>query len=200
MSASSGDDITALLTELVTTLRDLETEIEPRTERGNPRPPTPRELLRFTSDVTIPAAILVLKTNIEALKLLRRALRMADGRPPTSGTGASTVTDRATRLSRATLSRLDDALSDLQAAVEGQPADEEARELLAEARDLRDDLAERLDDAGGETADDIDPTDGGTDVPVDVDAELRSIKDELDDDVDGNGGSPGGDGGDDNHN
>ncbi|MFC7028027.1 hypothetical protein ACFQH8_12140 [Halomicroarcula sp. GCM10025710] len=69
MSDSSGDDVTALLTDLVTTLRDLETAVEPRTERGRPRPPTPKELLRFTSDVTIPAAILVLRTNIEALKL-----------------------------------------------------------------------------------------------------------------------------------
>ncbi|GGN89011.1 MULTISPECIES: DUF7547 family protein [Haloarcula] len=190
MSASSGDDITALLTDLVRTLRDLETEMEPTTESGRPRPPTPKELLRFTSDVTIPAAILVLKTNVEALKLLRRALRMAEGRPTSTGSGASEVRRRATTLSKATLTRLDDALTDLQDAVEGRPQDEDARELLEEARELRSDLAEQL----AETQDD-DTLEGGIDeVPVDVDAELESIKDDLEDaengrDDDGDGGN-----------
>ncbi|MBV0922972.1 hypothetical protein KTS45_02065 [Halomicroarcula limicola] len=189
MSASSGDDVTALLTDLVRTLRKLETEVEPTTESGVPRPPTPSELLRFTSDVTIPAAILVLQTNIEALKLLRRALRMADGRPATSESATDEVRQRATRLSRVTLSRLDDALTDLQGAMEGRPQDEEARELLDEARRLRADLDDRLaerpegnrnggtsDDPSDDTADEADEVD----VPVDVDAELKSIKDDID--------------------
>jgi len=175
------DDVTTLLTELVTTLQDLETEVEPTTENGRPRPPTPGELLRFTSDVTIPAAILVLKTNIEALKLLRRALRIAEGRP-TGSSGGHNVRARASELSRTTLSRLDDALSDLQGAVEGRPPDDEARELLAEARELRASLAEQLADGeamvDGETAE-------PTEVPVDVDAELRSIKDDIEDASDG---------------
>ena len=179
MSESSDDDVTALLSELVRTLQDLETEVEPTTADGRPRPPSPGELLRFTSDVTIPAAILILKTNIEALKLLRRALRMADGRPATSQSGAGEVRRRATELSKTTLSRLDAALSDLQDAVEGRPQDEEARRLLDEARDLRGDLAEQLD--GAASTDGADAVEG-TEVPVDVDAELRSIKDEIDDD------------------
>ncbi|MBX0323290.1 hypothetical protein EGH21_09630 [Halomicroarcula sp. F13] len=183
MSASSGDDITALLTDLVRTLRDLETEVEPTTESGRPRPPTPKELLRFTSDVTIPAAILVLKTNIEALKLLRRALRMAEGRPTSTGSGASEVRRRATTLSRATLARLDDALTDLQDAVEGRPQDEDARRLLEEARELRSDLAEQLAEAGAD--DSLEGEFGGSEVPVDVDAELESIKDDLEDAEDG---------------
>lgn len=177
MSTSADDDLTALLSDLVTTLRQLETEIEPTTESGLPRPPTPGELLRFTNDVTIPAVILVLKTNIEVLKLLRRALRMAEGRPPT-GTGPTEVRRRATELSRVSLSRLDDALSDLQRAVEGVPEDEEARELLREARQLRKELADRLsEEPSGSDA--VESTET-TDVPVDVDAELRSIKDEID--------------------
>ncbi|WP_424004528.1 DUF7547 family protein [Haloarcula salina] len=177
---SSDDDLTALVTDLVTTLQDLETEIEPTTESGLPRPPTPRELLRFTSDVTIPAIILVLKTNVEALKLLRRALRMAEGRPTSSGSASGEVRQRATRLSRATLSRLDDALTDLQHAVEGTPEDEEARELLDEAQELRAELADRLaEEPGGDTdGPDVD----ATDVPVDVDAELQSIKEDVDGD------------------
>lgn len=191
MSDSSGDDITALLSDLVRTLQDLETEVEPTTESGLPRPPTPSELLRFTSDVTIPAAILILKTNIEALKLLRRALRMADGRPP-ERSGAAEVRRRATELSRTTLTRLDDALTDLQQAVEGRPEDEEARELLAEAQRLRSDLADRLaDQSAGVNGAEPDGVDSeSVDVPVDVDAELRSIKDDLDDQSDTDGGAP----------
>jgi len=177
--SDAEEDIPALLSELVRTLQDLQTEVEPRTERGRPRPPTPKELLRFTSDVTIPAAILVLKTNIEALKLLRRALRLAEGRPATSTSGSG-VQERATQLSRATLARLDDALTDLQGAVEGRPADAEARELLTEARQLRASLAEQLADTESVNGDDFDTVEA-TDVPVDVDAELRSIKDDIDD-------------------
>ncbi|NHX38303.1 MULTISPECIES: hypothetical protein [Haloarcula] len=174
---SSDDDLTALITDLVTTLQDLETEVEPTTDSGLPRPPTPGELLRFTSDVTIPAVILVLKSNIEALKLLRRALRMAEGRPTSTGSASGEVRQRASDLSRATLSRLDGALTDLQQAVEGTPEDEEARELIQEAQQLRGQIRERL-AAESEVSEEVDP-DEVTDVPVDVDAELRSIKDDI---------------------
>lgn len=180
MSDSSDEDVGAILAELVETLQDLETTVEPRTETGRPRPPSPRELLRFTSDVTIPAAILVLKTNIEALKLLRRALRMADGRPPRATSDGDAVRERAGKLTRVTLAGLDDALTDLQAAFEGQPTDEDARELLTEARELRATLEDQLADseANGESPE-------GTNVSVDVDAELRSLKDDIDDISDG---------------
>ncbi|MBX0294158.1 DUF7547 family protein [Haloarcula nitratireducens] len=200
MSASSGDDVTALLTDLVRTLQELETEVEPTTESGIPRPPTPSELLRFTSDVTIPAAILVLQTNIEALKLLRRALRMADGRPAASESATNEVRQRATQLSRVTLSRLDDALTDLQDAMEGRPQDEEARELLDEARRLRSDLDDRLSERPDENGTAPEDSADEVDVPVDVDAELKSIKDDIDgvDDAgDGEGGDDGADGTDD---
>lgn len=175
--SDDDEDVTALLSDLVGTLQDLETEVEPGTESGVPRPPTPEELLRFTSDVTIPAAILILKTNIEALKLLRRALRLAEGRP-TNASGGQAVRDRATELSQATLSRLDDALTDLQGAVEGRPEDDQARELLAEARELRASLADQLAEEPGVNGE---TTAEGTNVPVDVDAELRSLKDDIDD-------------------
>jgi hypothetical protein len=179
MSDSSGDDVTALLTDLVTTLRDLETAVEPRTERGRPRPPTPKELLRFTSDVTIPAAILVLRTNIEALKLLRRAIRLAERRPVAEDSTGDAVRARAAELSSVTLRRLDGALTEIQRAVEGTPEDEDARELLEEARALRADLADRLQDADERrSADGAD--DSLSSVSVDVDAELQSIKDDID--------------------
>jgi len=86
MSSSPDDtDVGPLVADLVRTLHETEREFEPRTERGLPRPPSPRELIRFTSDVGIPGVILLLRTNIEALKLLQRALRLADGRAPTTG-------------------------------------------------------------------------------------------------------------------
>ncbi|AJF27062.1 hypothetical protein SG26_15635 [Haloarcula sp. CBA1115] len=174
---TSDDDLSALITDLVTTLQELETEVEPTTDSGLPRPPTPSELLRFTSDVTIPAVILVLKTNIEALKILRRALRMAEGRPTSTGSASDEVRQRASDLSRATLSRLDGALTDLQQAVEGTPEDEEARELIQEAQQLRGQIQDRLANEPG-VSEEVD-SDQVTDVPVDVDAELRSIKDDI---------------------
>ncbi|EMA24498.1 DUF7547 family protein [Haloarcula argentinensis] len=191
---SSDDDLTALVTDLVTTLQELETEVEPTTDSGLPRPPTPGELLRFTSDVTIPAVILILKTNVEALKLLRRALRMAEGRPTTTGSASDEVRQRASDLSRATLSRLDGALTDLQQAVEGRPEDEDARELIQEAQQLRDQIQDRLADEPG-MSEEVDPEEV-TDVPVDVDAELRSIKDEIDGPDRDNDGTENGDGSD----
>lgn len=181
--ADSEEDISALLSELVRTLQDLQAEVEPRTDRGRPRPPTAKELIRFTSDVTIPAAILVLKTNIEALKLLRRALRLAEGRPATASS-SSGVQERAAQLSQATLARLDDALSDLQGAVEGRPPDSEASELLTEARQLRESIAEQLAESESIDGDEGDGIEG-TEVQVDVDAELQSIKDDIDDLNDG---------------
>ncbi|RLM33972.1 hypothetical protein [Haloarcula sp. Atlit-120R] len=191
---SSDDDLTALITDLVTTLQELETEVEPTTDSGLPRPPTPGELLRFTSDVTIPAVILVLKTNIEALKLLRRALRMAEGRPTSTGSASDEVRQRASELSRATLSRLDGALTDLQQAVEGTPEDEEARELIQEAQQLRNQIRDRLANEPG-VSDEM-HSEQATDVPVDVDAELRSIKDEIDGPDRGDDGTESGDGSD----
>jgi hypothetical protein len=188
--SSSDDDLATLVGDLVTTLQRLEDEFEPRTDSGRLRPPTPSELMRLTSDVAIPAAILLLRTNIEALKLLQRALRMADGRSPTTGSGGGQVRQRAEELSVTTLSKLDGALADLQDAVEGQPPDDEARELLTEARDLRTDIEDRLADrTNGDTVptdegtapSDDDPQDERDDVSVDVDAELQSLKDDVGD-------------------
>ena len=203
MSSRPDDsDIGPEIANLVRTLQELESEFEPRTESGLPRPPSPRELMRFTSDVGIPGVILLLRTNIEALKLLQRALRLADGRAPTTGTGSTEVRKRAEQLSRTTLSRLDGALADLQDAVEGRPEDEDARELLDEARDLRNDVERKLDERANGDAPSLEengesaPDDSREDdsVPVDVDAELRSIKDQFDDGPDEPGdGADGGD-------
>lgn len=167
---AADDDLDVLVADLVGVLRELERDLEPETVAGVPRPPTPRELARFTSEVAIPGAILVLRVNVEALRLLQRTLRIAEGRDASGTTAATAVGDRARSVSRATLSRLDDALADLQAAMEGRPEDEDARELLGRARDLRDEVDARLAAADSDAAIDA------AEVPVDVEAELASIK------------------------
>lgn len=176
-------NLVRLTADLARSLRDLQRELE---SGPDPRPPTPRDLLRFTDEVAIPAAILLLETNVRALRLLQRAIRLADDRDRRS-TDATAVSDRAASLGRVTLERLDTALADVQDAIEGRPADDDARELLDEARQLRREIDERLteraeDPAGATTAADSNADETAREVPVDVEAELRSIKDEVDDD------------------
>lgn len=193
-------DLATEVSELVRTLRDLERELR-RSRRSGVRRlvPRPSELRRFTSEVAIPGAILVLETNVRALRLLQRALRLPDENGTDEG---RTLADRAESVSRDTLSRLDDVLNELQDAYEGRPNDEAARDLLEEARELRDEidrrLSERSEVGSGDAPSETDPdgatapdegSAGGTDPPeVDVDAELDAIKDELDDGDDADDG------------
>ncbi|PSP83222.1 hypothetical protein BRC83_07575 [Halobacteriales archaeon QS_1_68_17] len=188
-------DLARLAGELARALGELQRELEPRGPGGLPRPPTPRELLRFTDRVAIPAVILLLETNIRALRLLQRAIRLSEGRDDTRGE----VQRRAEAVSAATLERLDGTLSDLQAALEGQPTDDRARSLLAEARALRAEIDGEIRSAGREESEakdgGADPSGDDTDADtaavdgdeVDVESELRSIKSELDGDGDGDG-------------
>jgi len=98
------EDLTALVSELETTLSDLRAELAERDraddhderaasardrrsaaerwerrDRGRrpPRPPAPGELFRFTSDYTIPTVVAVLEATIEALELLRGVIDLA---------------------------------------------------------------------------------------------------------------------------
>ncbi|MFB6232870.1 MAG: hypothetical protein ABEH61_01290, partial [Haloarculaceae archaeon] len=186
MSDSRRDtagEVSGLVGDLARTVEELQTELEPG-GRSPLRPPTPRELARFTSEVTIPAIVLALETNVRVLKLLQRSLRLAAGEEPRSGT-TTQARERAEALGRRTLSRFDDVLADLQSALEGRPPEDPARELLAEARTLRAEIDDRLataepDRQDGALDDGMDS--GATDgVDVDVESELQSIKDDLDD-------------------
>lgn len=172
--ASREQDIAELTEELASTLRELRGEVAidrpPRGPFGLPRPPTPREMLRFTDEAAIPAAIAVLEANIRALELLQRALRLTDTEREARERGRR-VQARAENLSRATLERLDDALADLQSALEGEPPDPEARSLLDEARELRREIDDRLGDTSGDAKPD--------EVEIDIDAELESIKEDV---------------------
>lgn len=137
-----GEDLSRLVGELVTALRDLESELEPAPDRRM-RPPSPRELRRFTSEVAIPGVILVLETNIRALRLLQHALEVRE-RADRTREGVDRVSDRARSVSETSLDRLDDALADLEGAIEGRPPDDEAATLLEEARALRAEVQTRL--------------------------------------------------------
>lgn len=177
---STDPGIDQLLGDLTRSLRRLEREVAPGRESGLLRPPTPRELARFTSEVGIPAAVLVLRMNIETLRLLQRTLRLAQGSETAADAGASAVADRTRQLTRASLDRLDGALEDLQAAMEGRPSESEASELVARTRELREEVDARLEEPPGSEASDAA-------VDVDVEAELDSIRRAIDVEENGDG-------------
>ena len=187
----SDPELTQLLTDLTRTLRELEREVEPERPSG-PRLPTPRELSRFTSEVAIPGLILLLQTNIRALQLLQRTIRLASGEDPTPDGTATEVRARAERVGRASLSQLEDVLTDLQSALESRPESGEADELLSRARQLREEIHEQIEQEGtGLETGAENEGDGGLGgelddhsdiVDIDIESELQSIKDNVDDD------------------
>jgi len=173
-NAGEDPDITELLRDLSRELRRLQREVEPDRRL---RPPTGNELARFTSEVAIPGLILMLKTQIQALELLRRTIRMVDGRyPEGDGGGESQVRARAEQLGQVTLDQMDAVLAELQESIDGRPADDRSQQLITDARELRSQIQEELsveERELDETADDV--------VDIDVEAELRSLKDDVDD-------------------
>lgn len=206
------DELLAAVRDLTRTIDDLQQELEStqRRSRFRPptlRPPTPRELLAFTDEVALPATIAVLEASVRALEGFQRALALArterDVRDRTTE-ATSATSKRASELRQTTLSQLDGVLARLQqAATDGTlPADEGARELLTEARELRDDVDSRLRDVGTDVEQrQADATDsvridiqeghpgksGDSDEPVsrvDIDAELETLKDQYGDESD----------------
>jgi|APHM01.1.fsa_nt_gi hypothetical protein len=189
MSRDDGtDDTEQLVRELTEELRTLQEELEPGGGLGLP---TQRELTLFTSDVAIPALVLLLRTNIRALELLQRTLRMASGQYEPSGSGAR-ARDRAEQLGRRTLGGLDELLADLQSALE---EGDDTRELVDRIQTLQTELDETLTGRGGNTnaadrdenAADTDTANDGADhstdpVEIDIDAELDALKDDRDED------------------
>ncbi|MDL5360788.1 hypothetical protein [Halalkalicoccus sp. NIPERK01] len=188
------DDLEERVDELQRSLEELRREIEPRPPRGPgglPRPPTPGELVRFADRQAIPTAIAVLEANVRALELLQEALRLADtGRA--AGEGAERTRERAEDLSRRSLDRLDAVLDDLQEATRGDtlPPDGDERDILEDARRLREEIADRIEEAEREgqryrTRGRTSGAEGSTTsegVTIDVEDELDSIRAELDGD------------------
>lgn len=177
--ADSDPELRELLAELTTTLRELEEEVERGRPRG-PRLPTANELARFTSEVAIPGLILLLRTNVRALQLLRRALRLADGREPSPDGAVTEARSRAEDVGRASLSQLDDVLTDLQSALEGRSENEQATELLDRARDLREEVQDELAEDGTAQAQTGANQSGADAVGIDIESELQSLKDNID--------------------
>lgn len=135
-----------------------------RSRRTLPRPPSVRELFGFTTDYTIPTVVAVLEATIEALELLRGVLELAapGERPGRRGRdrrdrgrrggaadrsmlsealadGVTTATDRATADATDALTRLREALADVDL-----PEDERSRDLVADARELSVELERRV--------------------------------------------------------
>jgi hypothetical protein len=222
--ADHDDELADAVRELSRTIDDLRTELDGSRPRSRPplRPPTPRELLRFTDEVALPAALAALETSVRALEAFQRSLKVVrterEARERTSA-AAEATSERASDLRRTTLSQLDTVLAELQRAASGGglPADDEARDLLAEARELRDDVDSRLRDVTDRESDSSDlersdsgsgiridiedgePTDGGTDSEptgdadsaVDVDAELETLRDQYADEGNSSEGDDG---------
>lgn len=169
---------------LIDALEDLQQELGPA-DRERRRLPTPRDLLRFTSEVTIPGAIIVLETNVRVLKLLQRTIRMTAGESPTSASAGTATADavrgRAEALGRQTIEQLERTLADLQSDVAAGPTDGDTANLLEEARRLQDrvqaDLAETPTDDRSPLSDES----RSTGVNIDVESELESIRDQIDD-------------------
>lgn len=184
------DDLEERVDELQRSLEDLKREIRPQPPRGPgglPRPPTPGELVRFADRQAIPTAIAVLEANVRALELLQAALRLTDT-GASAGREADRRRERAADISGRSLDRLDAVLDDLQEATRGDtlPPEGDARDILEEARRLREDIAARI----GETEHDRGRTDERTheietpretseSVTIDVEDELDSIRAEL---------------------
>jgi hypothetical protein len=195
--APRDPELARLAEDLSTTLTELREELEPREPPqgllGLPRPPTPGELLEFTDEFTIPAVIAVLEANIRALEAFRAAIRLARAGEEVGERGRETRR-RGERLGRDAIERLDDVLLDLQEALDGRPQDPAARTLADEARALRDEIDERLAESDRATdpptrdppadTERAETADSPESVAIDVDDELDSIRDSVENDDD----------------
>ncbi|QLG47595.1 DUF7547 family protein [Natrinema halophilum] len=182
--ADHDDELVDAVRELTRTIDALRTELEESSARRRPplRPPTPGEVLRFTDEIALPAVIAVLETSVRALEAFQRSLKLVQGgreaRNRTSA-AAEATSDRTSELRRTTLSQLDTVLSELQRAAStgGLPADEQARDLLAEARELRDDVDRRLRDVAEGETEAVDSTPSASDRGVEIDIENGPLAD-----------------------
>ncbi|GAA0307913.1 DUF7547 family protein [Halarchaeum salinum] len=207
MTDDTADDLAARVDALEDAVADLRVARDRRGGRAPrrgpfsfPRPPTPREFVRFAVDDAIPATIALLEAQIRALEALRAALRLVEpgrenAKPPAG---------------RETLDRLDAALTDLRDAVSGDalPENGAARDLLEDARALTADLEAEVEAAreprrereAGETAgiavDDADDASEERERRTErVEDELDQLRDEYDadDEADASDGSGGDD-------
>lgn len=177
MTRRDDRELRALLADLDETLGALRRELDD--DRPAREPPTAGELVRFTEEYTIPTAIAALEAAVAALELLQGLLGLA-ARGDRALDDVGDVGDAATTGVERTLSELRRALreSDL-------PDDPETRDVVREARELTEAVERRIEASGRQgRADrgvDIDVSEEGSGGEDPVEAELRSIRKELDD-------------------
>lgn len=172
MSTDPDEDLEDRVRELEETLEALHEELEGRDRRLMARgPPSVRDVLRFADEFAIPAAIAILDANRRMLELVQGAIHATE-RGRAAGEGSATI-------GREAVDRLDRALTELQTALQESslPENAEARQLLQEAKNLRDEIDERMAEPG-------DTGDESSAVEIDIDGEIDSIRDELDEDDD----------------
>lgn len=184
--SDTGDRLDERMAALEDALKDVRDELRDGS-RARPRfrPPTPGELLQLTREYAIPAAIATLEAQIKALELLREVLGSVQA-GNRARVGTAEASDRVADVGRATLKGVERALDRLERemAAGGLPDDPEARDLLGEARELRDEIDTRLARMGDEDMESLDevvePAEAGESVQIDVESELETIKDQVD--------------------
>ena len=213
MTRRDDEELAELVSELEETLRELRAELGPEPPRrpprgpgGLPRPPTPREVLSFAGDYAIPTTIAFLEANVRALEMLQRVIRLGD--PDRTAEAGRAVNERAARMGRDTVSALGEALSNVERELEEGtlPRSGEARDVLEDARRLNRDVADWIRDAETDADESrvrierdeaAEEEESATDISIDVDSELDSIRDEIrgvDEGDQGEKGSEGDDG------
>jgi hypothetical protein len=152
--ADDRDDLAALLSELRTTLDELDRTIDvdggdrsqERRRSGSPEPPRGRDVVRFTEEYTIPTVISILETTIQSLELLRGVLRLVD---PDRGFRDDRDESRFDGVDRRVVDGAERAVSDLRRALSGteEPSDPVARDVLGDARALTAEIESLLTEA-----------------------------------------------------
>lgn len=185
-------DLAETAAELEQSMRDLRQELESDLSRGPlglPRPPSPGELLRFADEAVIPAVIAILEANIKILESIQAGIRIANSRSQvTAGTKDQAKTVQS--IGKDTLDQFEGAIDDLQSVIEegGLPEHDEAREILQQARDLRESLDAEVEEASKQPPEEESEEDESVDstvseeLDIDVDSELESIKQEYEPD------------------
>lgn len=173
MTDPNRDELARRLDDLERAIAELREDLTAGESREG-RPPTRETARRLADEFAVPAIDAALEANIRSLELLRELIRSTDR-------GRRTPSDDRDPLS-GTVRRFERTLEEIEAALEGStlPRNADARGLLTEARRLNEAISERLDpsDRVGDEPDDE------TVVRIDVESELESIKDELDDEDD----------------
>ena len=179
MTDDSPADIEDRLASLESALEELQAEVrESQSSPSVPGVPSPTQFLRFADQAAIPAMIAILELNIKLLESLRRTIQLSQaGSQDRQGTPSS---GRASDVGVETWRRLDAALAELQRTLSGDPSSPAAQRVLEEARSLREDIDDRVEEAS-ESTESMRVAEDETVTTIDVEAELESIKEEQTD-------------------